>query len=194
MQVFPRIAPKVTKTHLDPNTFQTMNVGMMAELLSGRVGAGVVACALCGKLPKEAVATGKFIGELNDFFDSWNGIAEPEEHPTTTMKTAVTSQTKHIELWNRMYHQISNWKFINSANLTFPKHFLMTIRSAINLWHAFQKEGRTYFPIGHMNQDSLENFFSTVRWNGGHCHNPSAKEFVPAFVTSLVNMLTTTVK
>lgn len=149
---------------------------------------------MCGKIDPYAVHTGKYIGELNNFFDSMNGTQLPENCPQDTIKTAVTSQTKHVELWTKMYDDIKNWNFIGSFNLTFPKQFMMTIKSALSLWEAFQKEGRTYSPIGHLNQDSLENFFSTVRWNGGHRHNPSAKEFIPAFLTSLINMLTTTVK
>lgn len=68
MQVFPRIAPKITDAHLNPNKFQTMNVGMALELLSGRVDAAVTAYAMCGKINPYAVHTEKFIGELNIFF------------------------------------------------------------------------------------------------------------------------------
>lgn len=63
-----RLVLKVTKTHLDPNNIQKMNVSLATQLLSNTVGAVVQSHAALGLLPPQAMATGKFCQDVNDFF------------------------------------------------------------------------------------------------------------------------------
>ena len=51
-----------------------------------------------------------------------------------------------------------------------------------------------YFPIGHVNQDREENFFSRMRSYGGHRLNPSAADIPSAFLRGFVTNATTTTK
>ena len=55
-------------------------------------------------------------------------------------------------------------------------------------------EGHTFVPTSRLNQDALENLFSSIRYNGGNRTKPSPAEFVPALKTCLINSITAKTK
>lgn len=193
-----RLAPRVTRIHIEPNNFQKQNVALATQLLSAHVAAGMCAYIRMGALSEEAMPTVDFIAFMNDRFDSFNGTKPPTADDLAMdpppYKTAVTPETKHVELWKAFLEEMEGWHFEGSRNLGFHKRWCMTIRSLLELWDDFQQAGRTYFPVGHCNQDCEENAFSRIRLLGGHRHNPSCKEFCPAFSALLLTCLTATIK
>jgi len=59
------------------------------------------------------------------------------------------------------------------------------------LWEDLRQEGFDCLPTRRLNQDPLENLFSVIRYNEGHHIDPTAAEFIPAFMTALLNHVVT---
>lgn len=184
-----RLAPKVTKAHIEPNGFQKQRVPLATQLFSNHVAAGMSTYALMtDHLPQEAMATANFVSDMNDLFDSLNGTKIIKDKP---LKSMVTKGSPHLALWERWATEMESWEFIGSRNITFDKQWAMTLRGAIILAKAvLEGDGRPSFPMGHLNQDSIENFFSGIREKGGNRTNPNPEEFESAYATSLINSLT----
>jgi len=194
MQVAPRIAPKVNLTHCSLNTFQRMSVPLAAQLFDHPVAAGVATYASLGRLPQEAAATALWVERISTFFESFNGVALREREDGDSFKVAVTESSGHEELWVKMIEEMQQWTFLNAPNLPFVDSWIQTTSAFLHLWADLKTEGHAHFPVGHANQDGLENFFSLMRILLGHLHNPSAAEFPWAFITALVNAFTGTGK
>ena len=59
----------------------------------------------------------------------------------------------------------------------FQKGLLVSIKSVIGLFKELQSEGLTYILTTRVNQDALENSFSSLRYMGGNNTHPSASNF-----------------
>ncbi|KAK3917824.1 Transposable element P transposase [Frankliniella fusca] len=191
MTMQPRLVKKVTETHLAPNNFQKMSVSLAAQLLHRKVAAGIMVYSILGALPHEATVTAKFCERIHNFFDSWNGIVVDDSE---TFKKAMTENSGHLQLWGSMFTEIEHWKFIGSTNLQFPTNFLIAMKAVYQLWCDLQKEGYSHLPVGHINQDCLENFFGMMRSLGGHRHTISLHDVPSLFASALIRNLTTSVK
>lgn len=55
--------------------------------------------------------------------------------------------------------------------------WILTLNSMILLYEDLRSQGYEYLIPRRLNQDCLENFFSTIRGSGGHNRNPSALQF-----------------
>ena len=185
-----RMAPKVSWKHVDPNNFEKMNVGMAARLLHTDVAAGVMAHVLTGALPPEAMATGKYCEEMHTFFQSFQGILYNENPEPNDFSCALSANSSHIQLWDKMILEMERWEFLGSDRVMVMRNWRTTMRAFKELWADLQQEGCKYLPVGHMNQDCQENFFSLMRFNGGHLLNPSAIDIPSAFMRSFVQNLT----
>ena len=194
MKMTPRLAKKVTKTHLNPNSFEKMSVGRASQLFSDTVAVGILVYAMLGGLPHEATATGNFCAKINNLFDSWNGIEKIESPTPDQFKCALTDTSPHLKLWTEMYNDMLYWNFIGSTNLTFHINWRWSMRSVACMWEDLKKEGQDHLPVGHVNMDPLENCNSQFRLHGGHRSNPSANEFPASFGSVMINNLTTSVK
>lgn len=194
MQMRPRIAKKITKTHLDPNNFEKMNVELAGQLFSSTVAVGVLVYAMLGGLPPDAVTTGNFLELINNLFDSCNGIDHIENPEEEQYKCAVSENSHHITLWDKMDEEMANWHFVGSKNLQFPQNWRMTLKAFKHLWYDLKAEGRTHMPVGHINSDCIENNNGQIRLHGGPRRNPSVRDFPAAFAATLINNLTTSVK
>ena len=183
----PRIAPKVSRVHYEPNNFEKMNVRATAQLLDSPVGAGVSAYASLGALPEDAAATGRWVGQISELFASFNGVRQRERKVGGSFKVAATVSSGQTELWERMKEEMLHWIFLKSRNLTLIETWVQTIIAFLLLMKDLLGEGHTYFPAGHVNQDPMRILL-------GHLHNPSAAEFSMAFLTALVKSVTGTGK
>ncbi|KAK3926177.1 Transposable element P transposase [Frankliniella fusca] len=192
MQMTPRLVKNITETHLNPNTFQKMSVPLAAQLLNRKIAAGIMVYSLFS-LPQEATYTAKFCERIHNFFDSWNGIVVDDEN-TETYKKAFTDNSGHLKLWEEMYEEIKHWTFIGSTNLQFPRNFLIAMQAVSQLYFDLKSEGYEFLPVGHINQDCLENFFSVLRALGGHRHTIALNEVPSLFASALIRNLTTSVK
>ncbi|KAE8740992.1 hypothetical protein FOCC_FOCC013487 [Frankliniella occidentalis] len=187
-----RLAPKLTKTHINPNSFQKQRVNLATQLFSKHVAAGKATYALLTSvLPQEAMVTANFVSDMNDLFDSMNGtkLTGSEAAP---LKCVATKGSPHIAFWDKWSQELDSWEFIGSKCIVFHKQWAQTLRAAIIFAKsALEGEGKPHFPMGHCNQDPSENYFSWgIRGKGGHRTTPDSAEFESAFGSSLVNTLT----
>lgn len=194
LQMKPRLVKKVTRTHLQPNTFQRMSVPLAAQLLHKKVAAGIMAYATFGALPVEAMPTATWLERVSNLFQSHNGIDYVENPDPDNFRCAFTDFSPHLELWEKMYQEMQGWKFIGSRNIKFVESWLMTLKSHLHLWLRLKEEGYLYLPLGSMTQDCLENFYSFFRKLGGHRHNPAPKDLPATFAAAMTNLLATSVK
>lgn len=77
-----KLAPNLSKYHLQPNNFQRMKVKYAVQIFSNRVAAGMFSQMSCGVLSSEAVDTIDLIDYFNKLFDILNSSAEhnPKEY------------------------------------------------------------------------------------------------------------------
>lgn len=67
-----RLAPKLTKAHMDPSCFQNERVKLATQVLSGTVAAGLNTYIQLKCLPEAARATMEFISRFDKLFDIFN--------------------------------------------------------------------------------------------------------------------------
>jgi hypothetical protein len=67
-----RIAPKLTKSHLQPTNFEKMRVKFATQVLSASVAAGLETYILLGSLPQKAIGTKDFVARFDKLFDLFN--------------------------------------------------------------------------------------------------------------------------
>ena len=194
MQVHPRIAKKVTEVHLNPTSFQKMNVGIAKQLLSRKVASGISICALLNYMPPEAHHTAAFLEKISDLFDSQTGTEVVKDPLPNQFKCALTATSGHLRLWNEMYAEIQQWQFPGSKNLQFPDNWLLTLRATAHLWSDLQKENHEYLIPGNLISDPIENLNCQLRDLAGPKRTFTIKEFPPIFSSALVNSLTTSAR
>jgi len=153
---------------------------------------GVTTYASLVRLPQETAATALWVKRICTFFESFNGVALRELKDGVSFKVDVTESIDHEELWLEI-EEMRQWTF-NAPNLPFANSWNQTTSASLHLWADLNSEGHTYFPVGHANQDGLENLSILMRILLSHLHNPSAAEHPWTFITALVNALSSTGK
>ncbi|KAJ1529966.1 hypothetical protein ONE63_006694 [Megalurothrips usitatus] len=194
MKTQPRLLKKIHEKHLNPNNFEKMSVPLASELYSRKVAAAVTTYTTLGALPGEAMVTARFWEQMNNYNDSWNGILENPPDSDHPYLCGLSRSSGHYELWIKMYTDIEGWKFVGATNLKFPERMQMSMRAIANLAMELEEDGHGPLPVGHINNDGLENCHSCLRGALGHCSNPSAKEYPGAFCTCVINFMTSKVK
>lgn len=163
MQMQPRLAPKVTKKHINPNNFDKMSVGRACQLFSQSTASGVMSYTVVGALPPEAMATGRFCEKNNNFWDSFQGLEYKPNPDAGDLKCAITANSAHLQLWADVFEEMEGWTFLGSERVQVMKNWRRTMRALAILWDDLQQEGYEYFPVGAINQDCLENYNASMR-------------------------------
>lgn len=174
-----KACPKLTKTHVEPNTFAKMRVSYAVQILSNSVASAINTSIFLESIPQcqinKAKTTSSFVKNFNDVFDFFNSSVNDKN----TMKGNL-EQVKFLE---DMKIYISGLTLIPRPNE--KKKTVYALSGWINNINAllmFSKEIFFDFPnvdsiaTRRLNQDILENVFSIIRSRGNN-RNPSAKEF-----------------
>lgn len=176
-----RNAPKLTEIHIYPSNFQKMKVKLAAQVFSQSVVAGMSTFMEIGWLPPEASATVDFIGKIDKFFDLLNSSKKAN---AKFFNRAFIGKEFQINFLNEMVYFFKNVKFISKTTgvditnkIKFAKCAIITLKSLLSLWENDKKPIYTR----RLNQDCLENFFGTIRNQGGNCLNPTPIQFTRAF-------------
>lgn len=179
-----RCAPKLTDSHINPNNFQKMKVKLATQVLSHTVASGMNTYISLGALPAEAMSTVEVIEKFNKLFDVLNSSFK---NTYTMYQTVFKGEKYQLDFLNEMYDFIQNLQIFNSQgrNVTskakFLKSWLVTINGIKKLWEELKRVGFKYLMTRRVNQDCLENFFGSVRQQGGNCINPTPIQFERAF-------------
>lgn len=67
-----RAAPKLTSTHLKPNSFEKMKTKYATQIFSTTVASSMNVSIRFGHLPADAYKTAEFVSKMDNFFDLLN--------------------------------------------------------------------------------------------------------------------------
>lgn len=194
-----RLAPRLTKQHVDLPAFTSMRVKLASQVFSYSVSAAIHTHSDADPptLPPEASDTAEFCNILNNLFDSVNSL-----HFTSKNKyqCAISNTSCHIEYYQYMIDWFSSLKVINSSGKVITskikciKGWMITLSAISKLWKNLSELCEFSFLISRrLNQDNLENFFGAIRQKGGKCDNPTpfmfGKQFSHVCTSNLITSM-----
>lgn len=171
---------------------------MKNDFIKSTIFPGTTAETAIGTLtmPVDAKNTAIGLRFLSHLTDALNDKSVDEKsHPT---RLPITDGSYHIEFLKDAKGKVHRMRFIDPktgkpAKVKYPclKNLVKTIHAMIMLWKIFKEKcGFTALNQRFVNQDLMENFFSTVR---GFCErntNPTPQQFGDIFCALVTNNLT----
>lgn len=140
----------------------------------------------------EGVVAAKTLAFFDQLFDSVNGHTTKMETP---LRVAVSERSKHHEFWPEAREKLKLMQFVDKDHIPVRAvptltNWVRTIDGFIKLWPTVQKAGFDHLKTRFVNQDPLENFFGSIRSQGGSNTSPSCYQFGALYKTLLINNLT----
>jgi hypothetical protein len=179
-----RSAPKLTEKHIRPNNFNKMKVKLATQVLSHTVAATICMYVSVGALPPSAMGTAEFIERFDSIFDCVNSSTL---HSTKVLKCALSDQTKHQEFMKESIGFIKRLKVFEgnvevTGRIKCLKGWVMTLNVILLIWeHLKTTKDFKFLLTRRLNIDPIENFFGTIRQQGGNSDNPTPSQFTSAF-------------
>lgn len=168
-----RAAPQLTSTHIWPTSFQKLSVPLAVQIFSHTTSAALKTVTETGQLKSPtALDTSDFLSQINSLFDAMNSRTYQTKNPDAC---AMSPSNSHVQqIFTRALVLFTNLKKIDAKVQRPPcfDGFVLTIRAYNEL---LSSEGCKYLLTSRLNQDPLENFFSSVRQRGGWNRNPSVR-------------------
>jgi len=159
-----------------------MKVKYAVQIFSNRVAAGMCTQMSYGYFVSEAVGTIDFIEKMDKLFDILNSssLNNPKEYGKV-----FTGSDKQKQFLEQM---LCIFKYITVINTNGSRVkvkcfecWQITIKSIIQLWDKLKLLNFSYLRTRRINQDCVENFFGTIRQQGGNSLNPTPIQFARAF-------------
>ena len=163
-----------------------MKVKLEAQVFSHSVSAGIFTYVTLQGLPSTALGTAEVLFKFNSIFDCCNSISFRDSKISRRPLTASSPHLKEMEDGIRFVQLI---KVVNGATgedhenkLRCLKGWCITSKAVSNLWHKLNEEHDvTFLVTRQLNQDPLENFFGSIRQQGGNSDNPTPNQFKSAY-------------
>lgn len=182
-----RCAPKLQYGHIYPNNWQKMNVFYAAQIFSHTLSAAMCTHVNLNALPKSAMGTVKLLKKTDTLFDVLNSSSFGPK--TKEFKRPFDGTKKQIKFLKEMLLLLEKLTFKirlptgkdNSKKIKCIKCFKITINATIQMFDELKSVGLKFLATRRVNQDSLENFFGTIRQQGGNCRDPTPIQFTRAF-------------
>jgi len=179
-----RAAPKITEKHIRPNNFCKMKVKYATQILSHTVAASLCMYVSVGGLPPSAAGTAEFIFKFDSIFDCLNisTINSPK-----ALKPAMTTTSSHQSYLEQAINFIKELQVFDgnkevTGRIKCLKGWLITIKAVLLIWNLLhQNHGFKFLLTRRLNTDPLENFFGSIRQQGGNSDNPTPIQFTHAF-------------
>ncbi len=156
-----------------------MKVKYATQVLSHTVLAAISTYVSLGKLPSAACGTAELLMKLDQTFDCLNSSSL---HSPKVFRRAMTSTSPQ-----EMFDFIPTIKIINKENkdstnlLKCLNALRVTLNGTLQLWSQLQEESVKFLLTRRLNEDPLENFFLSIRQQGGNVYNPTSIQFCRAF-------------
>ena len=139
-----------------------------------------------GLLPAVALGTAELLSKLDNIFDCLNSCSF---NTTKTFKKPITGDSPHHAFLDEMLKFIPTIKVIKRSTKEDKTNQLrclnglgMTLNGVNLLWSHLHNECSMKFLLSRrLNQDPLENFFGTIRQQGGNNDSPTPFQFTRAF-------------
>ena len=171
-----RMAPKLTRKHIDLPMFATLRVKLAAQVLSHSVAAGLMTRCSLGSMPAEAAETAHFVEQFDKLFNVFNSS---DTKSSQQLRYAISDGSKHfafLESCLKWLESVSSAK--NKKTLPCFQGWKMAIKALVMLWEDLHVNyGFSYLLTNRLNQDCVENLFSVIRGKGGQRDNPDACQF-----------------
>ncbi len=181
-----RCCPKLSDSHINLTGFTKMKVKYATQILSHSVSSTILTYVSVNALPATAAGTAELISNFDKIFDCLNSssINNPKCH-----RRAISENSIHHEFLTDMLKFILSIKVVNRTTqedvtnkLKCLKGLCLTINSVLSLWSVLKEEESLDFLLTRrLNQDPLENFFGTIRQQGGNSDTPTPLQFTRAF-------------
>ncbi|KAG5861853.1 hypothetical protein JTB14_006743 [Gonioctena quinquepunctata] len=137
-----------------------------------------------GLLPADARGTIEFLEKFDKLFDILNSSCLGSSNK---YKNAFDNSDYQKEYLNGMIEFINKINIFNKKgeNVTgrsrSKKCWIITINGIKKLWEKLSESSIKYLQTRRVNQDCLENFFGSMRQQGGNCINPTPIQFQRGF-------------
>jgi hypothetical protein len=129
------------------------------------------------------MGTAEFISKFDSLFDSVNSSTL---HSPKDLKRAFTEKSNHINL------KVHNGDTEVTGRIKCLKGWLVTLNAILLIWDDLkQNHNCKFLYTRRLNTDPLENFFGTIRQQGGNSDNPTPTQFTRAFRKLLFSSLLT---
>ena len=169
-----QLAEKISPTHLNPNTFQKMKVGVAAQTLSNSVASALFVLAKeFSNIPDSDIIlnTANFI----TLADKWFSVLNSRTPALAFSFTHPDILAAQLSLVSRFSSIVSRAVFLSRpSHKPVQNGIAFAMDAIIGLVNDLKDDGYYYFIPGRISQDALESFFSVLR---ARFQNPSASEF-----------------
>lgn len=181
-----RVSPKITDKHINPNGFSKMKVKLAAQVFSHSVAAGLSTYVALHAMPGSALGTAQFVSKIDTIFDCCNSLSSrdpkfcrrPFSHSSPHMHE-ITTGIDFFESLKAINRQTGEDR---TSYLKCLNGWIITLKAISLLWRKLYSEGIASFLITRqLNQDPLENFFGSIRQQGGNNDNPTPIQFQRAY-------------
>lgn len=179
-----RLAKNLTDAHLFPNGFQKMKVKLAVQIFSHTVASSLFTYVSLNALDSSAIGTAEFLEKCNNVFDILNSSSKISDN--FYGRAWIGSEKQH-EILNDFLQLIKSVSVKNKENKDITstikcfQGFVLTINSFLQLWSYLKIQSFSFVLTRRLNQDCLENFFGSIRQQGGNSYNPTPIQFTRAF-------------
>lgn len=179
-----RAAPKLTEKHIRPNNFCKMKVKYATQVLSHTVAASLCTYVSIGGLASSAMGTAELLFKFDSLFDCVNvsKINSPK-----VLKCAMTTTSSHQKYMEEAFAFIKELKVFQgneevTGRIKCLRGWLVTIKAILSIWDQLhQNHAFKFLLTRRLNTDPIENFFGSIRQQGGNSDNPTPIQFTRAF-------------
>lgn len=173
-----RAMHKLTRAHIEPDSFQKMKVKLATQIFSANVSTTIYASAQTDLFSDDekdnVLATAKFFHVLNKAFDHLNSYSIHYLNPD---KAPISQKSETLQSLMEVKEYVLKWNKLGRKAYCI-NGLIQTINAIRMLWNNTLIGSQTYLLTGHLNQDPLENIFSLVRNDrGSYEKNPSSHMF-----------------
>lgn len=138
-----------------PSSFNKINVAAATHIFSVKTAVALETQIELKMINKEAKTTAWFIRKVQRWFDVMNSRHQSEALTLSNRNLKITIIDNFLDLIENIIIGKS-WKSVQTG-------IKMSVLNTITLVHLLFKNGCTFFLTSRLNQDAIENLFSTVR-------------------------------
>ena len=173
-----RLAPKLTKKHIELPAFSKMKVKFATQVISRTVAAGLETHAKLKGLGGSNTA--EFLVVFDELFDAMNSS---QRTCVKQYNCALTADGEHIQLFKQRVQWLKGLSVKDQTGkdvtsiIKCINGWCLTLSAVVEMWPMLQQCGFEFLFTRRLNQDPLENFFAAILARGGNSDNPTPLMF-----------------